>query len=101
MKKIFTIILLFFYTLLFSQITVNNSLTAQDLVQVLFNNSGCATISNFSVSGNNSYASFNKNGSNFPFENGIVLSTGFIMVGATQTPINSVRSDLQPPNFGN
>jgi len=91
MKKIFTIILLFFYTLLFSQITVNNSLTAQDLVQVLFNNSGCATISNFSVSGNNSYASFNKNGSNFPFENGIVLSTGFI--NHVPGPNNSLSDD--------
>ena len=77
MKRFFTILYLLISSTLIAQITVDNTQTAQDLVQLLFNNSGCATISNFSVLGNNSYASFDKNGSNFPFDNGIVLSTGF------------------------
>lgn len=76
-KTLSLLLLLFSYTTISSQITVDNSQTAQELAQLLFNSSGCATISNFSVSGNNSYASFNRNGSDFTFENGIVLSTGF------------------------
>ncbi|HIE45600.1 MAG TPA: hypothetical protein EYP87_05415, partial [Flavobacteriaceae bacterium] len=91
MKRFITILFLFLFTTVFSQITVDNSLSAQDLVQLLFNNSGCASISNFSVSGNNSYASFNKNGSNFSFENGIVLSTGFI--NNVPGPNNSLSDD--------
>ena len=91
MKRFITIFFLFLFTTVFSQITVDNSLSAQDLVQLLFNNSGCASISNFSVSGNNSYASFNKNGSNFSFENGIVLSTGFI--NNVPGPNNSLSDD--------
>ena len=78
MKSLFSLSLLLLCNSLFSQITVDNSLNAQDLVQLLFNNSGCASISNFNVSGNNSFASFDKNSSNFIFEEGIVLSTGFV-----------------------
>ena len=64
-------------------IIVDDTQTAQQLVQnVLFNNSGCATISNFSISGGNfgttenSYAYFNGNNSTFPFSEGVLLSTG-------------------------
>lgn len=77
MKRLYTLLFSFYCSLLFSQISIDNTQVASDLVQLLFNNSGCATISNFQVSGNNSYASFTKNGSSFPFDNGIVLSTGF------------------------
>ena len=77
MKTFFSILFFSFSTILFSQITVDNTQTAEDLVQLLFNNSGCATISNFQVSGNNSFASFNRNGSTFDFDEGVVLSTGF------------------------
>ncbi|HFS67812.1 MAG TPA: T9SS type B sorting domain-containing protein [Flavobacteriia bacterium] len=86
MKKHFLLLIsiFLFSSSLFSQyITVDDTRTAQDLVQnVLFNNTGCATISNFNVSGGdfgtgeNSYAYFNQNGSSFPFAEGVVLSTG-------------------------
>ena len=80
----FFLLFLFFDITVFSQnIMVDDTRTAQDLVQnVLFNNTGCATISNFNVSGGdfgtgeNSYAYFNNNGSGFPFTEGVVLSTG-------------------------
>lgn len=85
-KQVVLIIFLFFITITFTQaqnIVIDDSRSAQDLVQnVLFKNTGCATISNFSVSGGdfgtgeNSYAYFNKNGSSFPFAEGVVLSTG-------------------------
>jgi len=61
-------------------ITVDDTKTAQQLVEKLVNSS-CANVTNFSVSGDNytagynSYGEFTKNGSSFPFEDGIVLST--------------------------
>ena len=64
-------------------IQVNDTYTAQQLVQnVLVGNSPCANVSNFTVSGDpfsggqNSYGYFNSGTSNFPFSQGIVLSTG-------------------------
>ena len=64
-------------------IQVNDTYTSQQLVQnVLVGNSPCANVSNFSVSGDafsgiqNSYGYFNAGTSNFPFSEGIVLSTG-------------------------
>lgn len=71
----------------FSQnITVDESYTAQNLIQdVLFANAcSSASVSNVSVSGGNfasgekSWGYFNGNGSSFPFEDGIILSTGKI-----------------------
>jgi len=63
------------------QITTDTSLSVQDVIQ---NNlaSGCVEISNISSSFNgsvnnlNSFGLFNRNGSNFPFESGIILTTG-------------------------
>ncbi|CAM4299967.1 T9SS type B sorting domain-containing protein [Flavobacterium terrigena] len=84
MKKITFILFTLSFTVGFSQnITVNESFTPQQLVQKLVN-SGCVSISNFSVSGGNfasgelSYGYFNANGSSFPFQEGILLSTGKI-----------------------
>lgn len=84
MKKIIIILFTLSFTVSFSQnITVNESFTPQQLVQKLVN-SGCVSISNFSVSGGNfasgelSYGYFNANGSSFPFQEGIILSTGRI-----------------------
>ena len=91
MKKLIFLGMLLVNVLGFTQITVDNTQSAQDLVQLLFNNSGCASISNFSVSGNNSYGSFDKNASSFPFDEGIVLSTGFI--NHVPGPNNSLSSD--------
>lgn len=65
----------------FSQnIVVNDTYTAQQLVQNVLLNSPCANASNFSVSGdtfsgNNSYGYFSYSGNVFPFATGIVLST--------------------------
>jgi gliding motility-associated-like protein len=63
------------------QITTDTSLSVQDLIE---NNlaSGCVEISNVStsingsVNGLNSFGLFNRNGSTFPFESGILLTTG-------------------------
>ena len=95
----FSFFFLFFSTTLFSQnIVVDDTRTAQDLVEnVLFNNTGCAAISNFNVSGGdfgtgeNSYAYFNQNGSSFPFSEGVVLSTGKAI--HTVGPNNSLSDD--------
>lgn len=59
-------------------VQVDNSYTAQELVETLVGNS-CASVSNVSVSGWSggiSYGYFTNGTSDFPFENGIVLSTG-------------------------
>lgn len=81
-------ILLFALIVFFSQknysqyITTDENYTAQQLVQDILINSPCATVSNFSVSGGNftsgekSFAYFDGTGSSFPFQNGVVLSTG-------------------------
>ena len=63
------------------QISVDDSVSLQSLVQDNLVN-GCVDISNISSSVNgissglSSYAYFERAGSNFPFENGIMLSTG-------------------------
>jgi hypothetical protein len=62
-------------------ITVNDTYTAQNLVNILTNNSTCSTTSTYSVSGDTfsgtqkSYGSFNSGTSSFPFQEGILLST--------------------------
>ena len=62
-------------------ITVDDTKTASDLVKILTNTSSCVNVSGENAKGNtdipimNSYGSFDKNGSSFPFANGIVLST--------------------------
>jgi gliding motility-associated-like protein len=74
---------LFFIPLMGSaqSITVNDSYTAQNLVDLLTNNGSCSTTSNPSVSGDTfsgtqkSYGSFNSGTSSFPFQEGILLST--------------------------
>ena len=83
MKKITFILFIFSFTVSFSQnITVNETFTPQQLVQDILVNSGCVTVSNFSASGGNfgtgelSYGYFNANGSIFPFQEGILLTTG-------------------------
>jgi len=84
---LFLYLVLFFFSSQknYSQyITVNENYTAQQLVEDILINSSCATISNVVVSGGNfgsgekSWGYFNKNNSTFPFENGIILSSGKI-----------------------
>ena len=83
MKKI----ILIFFGLLFNvgvsqNITINQTFTAQQLIENILVNSGCVSVSNFSATGGNfsagelSFGYFNANGSVFPFQEGIVLSTG-------------------------
>lgn len=85
MKKIISILFTLSFTVSFSQnITVNESFTPQQLIENILVNSGCVSVSNFSASGGNfgtgelSYGYFNANGSSFPFQEGILLTTGKI-----------------------
>ncbi|MBP6180632.1 choice-of-anchor L domain-containing protein [Flavobacterium sp.] len=62
-------------------ISVNDSYTAQQLVENVLVNSSCATITNpiatgdTFTAGKNSYAYFNNQGGSFPFTEGVLLST--------------------------
>lgn len=62
-------------------ISVNDSYTAQQLIENILVNSSCATISNpiatgdLFTAGKNSYGYFNNQGGSFPFTEGVVLST--------------------------
>lgn len=82
--KIISIYIFLFYLPVMGSaqsIMVNDSYTAQNLVDLLTNNGSCSTTSNLSVSGDtfsgtqNSYGYFNSGTSNFPFTEGILLST--------------------------
>jgi gliding motility-associated-like protein len=74
-----------FYTsvssIIAQNIVVDDTYTAQQLVQNVLVNSTCANVTNFSVSGDTfsgnakSYGYFSYSGSAFPFSSGIVLST--------------------------
>jgi gliding motility-associated-like protein len=85
-KHISILFFLFFLQFIYAQyITVDDQRTAQDLIEnVLLNNTGCASVSNFTVSGgnfssgNNSYGYFDATGTAFPFQEGLILSTGNI-----------------------
>ena len=65
-------------------ISVDESYTPQDLVEDILINSTCANVFNVSVSGGNfatgekSFGYFDGTGTTFPFQNGIILSTGKI-----------------------
>jgi len=85
MKKIQTFYLLFFifsYIDTNGQITVNDTFSAEDLVLTKLINSPCANVENFASSGgtfansiNKSYGYFEVGSSNFPFQNGVVLTS--------------------------
>lgn len=72
--------LIFFPYLTFSQyIEVQENFTAQQLVEDVLINSPCANVSNFSASGWEdfpSYGYFSAGTSNFPFQDGVLLTTG-------------------------
>ncbi|WP_282135377.1 T9SS type B sorting domain-containing protein [Seonamhaeicola maritimus] len=92
MKKnlhaIYAFVLLFFcVNFTFSQqVSINNTVPLQDLIENNLAN-GCVEITNVTSSSNGgadgftSYGSFQRGGSNFPLENGIVLSTGNVASG--------------------
>lgn len=66
-------------------ITTDETRTPLQLIENVLINSGCASVTNVSVSGGNfgsgekSWGYFNANGSGFAFSDGIVLSTGKII----------------------
>ena len=93
-KRFYLIIGLVFSSASAQYITTDESRTAVELIEDVLINSGCANISNVSVSGGNfasgekSWGYFNAAGTNFPFEEGIILSTGKII--NTQGPNETI-----------
>ena len=81
-------IILFVSTNTFSQyIQIDDTFTAQQLVQNFFSVNSCASVNNITVSGGDfgtsqqSFGYFSNGTSNFPFTNGIILSTGRAISG--------------------
>ena len=82
MPRIVAIVLFFSYTIVYSQtVAIDTNLSVDELIEShLFD--GCIEISNVSsavngnVNGLTSFGTFSKSTSNFPFDNGIILSTG-------------------------
>ena len=78
-------------------ILIDENYTPQQLVQDILINSGCASITNVTVSGANysngdkSFGYFNRNGSIFAIDEGVILSTG--KVANAPGPNNSLLSD--------
>lgn len=77
-------------------ITVDESLTATQLVEDILINNPCANISNVSVSGwdfssGNSFGKFTSGGGPFPFADGVLLTTG--RAQAAIGPNTSILSD--------
>ncbi|TGD58084.1 choice-of-anchor L domain-containing protein [Flavobacterium humi] len=98
LQVFFLSVVLFFSEGLNAQyITIDESYTAQQLVQDILVNSGCASVSNFSATGGNfndgskSYAYFTNASSSFPFTNGIVLATG--KASSAQGPNTYISDD--------
>jgi gliding motility-associated-like protein len=84
-KKYYLLLGLIFSTASAQYITTDESRTPLQLIEDVLLNSGCASVSNISVSGGNftsgekSWGYFNAVGTSFPFEEGIILSTGKII----------------------
>ena len=81
MRLLFALLVFLFYSSLSiaQYIEVQDDYTAQQLIQDVLIDSPCANVSNFSVSGWDqfpSYGYFSSGSSNFPFENGVILTTG-------------------------
>src|SRR5690606_11421495 len=78
------------------KINVNNSSSLENLINSLID--GCVEISNVSSTVNGSaygipsYGQFTRGNSNFPFESGIMLSTGNVLFARNST-ISSTLSD--------
>ncbi len=85
MKNILLLIILLFSLSCYSQfITVDETYTTQELIEDILINSPCSGTSNYlAVTGTdfgegNGIAAFNANGSDFPYQEGIILSSGFV-----------------------
>ena len=103
MKKIFFFVFTFYSFLVSGQITIDETLTAQELVEDVLINSPCAEVSDIGQRtgtdfGNvNGIASFDANGSDFPFTTGIVLMSGDVSLA----PGPNTSLDLSHPiNYG-
>ena len=84
-KKIYLLLVLICSAASAQYISTDETYTPLQLIENVLINSGCASVSNVSVSGGNfvtgenSWGYFNANGSTFPFAEGIILSTGKII----------------------
>ena len=77
MKKITLILFLFAVFVTKGQIVVNTSTyTVPQLVQSVLVNSTCAQVSNFTSQGNCGIGYFQYSGSDFAFNNGVIIRTG-------------------------
>ncbi len=97
-------------------ITVNDQLTAQQLVENVLVNSSCASVRNFSIKGGNfgngeqSYGYFTNTSPLFSLQDGIILSTGkaktagainnAILVGSEHKPRTGRTGPGYLPNHG-
>nr|WP_262916845.1 T9SS type B sorting domain-containing protein [Aestuariivivens insulae] len=90
-------------SLLAQQVTIDNNVSLQDLVQNNLVN-GCVEISNISSSVNgtadglSSYGAFQRGSSNFPLENGMVLSSGDAASGGNT--VNNTNLDEGTNGWG-
>lgn len=103
-NPLFLLVLICFSNTLKAQyITVDDTYTAQRLVEDVLIDSNCASVSNFSVTGGdfggreNSYGYFNAGTSSFPFADGIILSTGRAKIA--QGPNTSLSDDGRGMNW--
>lgn len=103
-NHLFILLVLCFSSQLKAQyILVDDTYTAQRLVQDVLIDSDCASVSNFSVTGGdfggreNSYGYFNAGTSSFPFAEGIILSTGRAKIA--QGPNTSLSDDGRGMNW--
>lgn len=81
-KSLVLAILLFNLDIAYAQvITVDDTKSAQELIENVLVKSTCANVSNFKINGDtftagqNSYGYFNAGSSNFPLKEGVILST--------------------------
>lgn len=85
LKKYYLLFVLIYGTASAQYISTDETRTPLQLIEDVLIKSGCASVSNVSVTGANfpsgekSYGYFNANGSTFPFAEGIILSTGKIV----------------------
>lgn len=97
MKKLVLPILVMFSIVGFSQITIDETLTTQQLVQDILISGTCAQTSNFvqltgtDFGDDNGIGSFDGNGSDFPFASGVILTSGNVANAAG--PNLTIHSD--------
>ncbi|MAZ73559.1 MAG: hypothetical protein CMC70_10485, partial [Flavobacteriaceae bacterium] len=97
MKKLLLLPVLLLSFVGWSQITIDETLTTQQLIEDVLIQNSCATVSNFQQSTGtdfgqgNGIGAFDQNGSSFPFAEGIILSSGFVV--NAPGPNNTLHSD--------